>query len=208
MKKSAIFLILMLPASLASFAQGNGMAGISEATNMVTSYFDPLTKLIFAVAAVLGLVGGVRVYSKFNSGDPDASKSATALFLSCVFLVTSAPSYAPSSSDMAQYTIHKGVDRQVEFQGLTSHYLILFVAGLLGIFLLFVILYAGGVPQGICILFAVAGGSGLTWATFYLNRRFGPHGLMKLLALRQHPRRIIHRRSVRRLLERRTLPKR
>ena len=50
-------------------------------------YFDPLTKLIFAVAAVLGLVGGVRVYSKFNSGDPDASKSATALFLSCVFLV-------------------------------------------------------------------------------------------------------------------------
>ena len=87
MKKSAIFLILMLPASLASFAQGNGMAGISEATNMVTSYFDPLTKLIFAVAAVLGLVGGVRVYSKFNSGDPDASKSATALFLSCVFLV-------------------------------------------------------------------------------------------------------------------------
>ena len=106
---------------------------------------------------------------------------------------------------MAQYTIHKGVDRQVEFQGLTSHYLILFVAGLPGIFLLFVILYAGGVPQGICILFAVAGGSGLT---FYLNRRFGPHGLMKLLALRQHPRRIIHRRSVRRLLERRTLPKR
>ena len=57
MKKSAIFLILMLPASLASFAQGNGMAGISEATNMVTSYFDPLTKLIFAVAAVLGLSG-------------------------------------------------------------------------------------------------------------------------------------------------------
>ena len=98
--------------------------------------------------------------------------------------------------------------RRVLSLRLTSHYLILFVAGLLGIFLLFVILYAGGVPQGICILFAVAGGSGLTWATFYLNRRFGPHGLMKLLALRQHPRRIIHRRSVRRLLERRTLPKR
>ena len=98
--------------------------------------------------------------------------------------------------------------RRVLSLRLTSHYLILFVAGLLGIFLLFVILYAGGVPQGICILFVVAGGSGLTWATFYLNRRFGPHGLMKLLALRQHPRRIIHRRSVRRLLECRTLPKR
>ncbi len=87
MKKRAIFTILSLYSALVSFAQGNGMAGISEATNMVTSYFDPLTKLIFAVAAILGLVGGVRVYSKFSSGDPDASKSATALFLSCVFLV-------------------------------------------------------------------------------------------------------------------------
>lgn len=45
---------------------------------------------------------------------------------------------------MAQYTIHKGVDRQVEFQGLTSHYLILFVAGLLGIFLLL----SSSTPEG------------------------------------------------------------
>ena len=77
-------MIFSLCSALACFAQGNGMAGISEAANMVTSYFGPLTKLIFAVAAILGLVGGVRVYSKFSSGDPDASNSATALFLSCV----------------------------------------------------------------------------------------------------------------------------
>jgi len=87
MKKKILFSAAVLLAASSAFAQGNGMAGISEATNMVTSYFDPLTKLIFAVAAILGLVGGVRVYSKFSSGDPDASKSATALFLSCVFLV-------------------------------------------------------------------------------------------------------------------------
>lgn len=87
MNKKIIFSMAAMVVAAAAHAQGNGMAGISEATNMVTSYFDPLTKLIFAVAAVLGLVGGVRVYSKFSSGDPDASKSATALFLSCVFLV-------------------------------------------------------------------------------------------------------------------------
>ena len=50
-------MILSLCSVLASFAQGNGMAGISEATNMVTSYFDPLTKLIFAVAAILKYFG-------------------------------------------------------------------------------------------------------------------------------------------------------
>ena len=54
-------MIFSLCSALACFAQGNGMAGISEATNMVTSYFDPLTKLIFAVAAILGLVGEILV---------------------------------------------------------------------------------------------------------------------------------------------------
>ena len=38
------------------------MAGIQEATQMVTSYFDPATKLIYAIGAVIGLIGGVRVY--------------------------------------------------------------------------------------------------------------------------------------------------
>lgn len=41
------------------------MAGITEATNMVTGYFDPATKLIYAIGAVVGLIGGVKVYGKF-----------------------------------------------------------------------------------------------------------------------------------------------
>ena len=77
----------VITASVFAQGQGQGLAGINEATSLMTSYFDPATKLCYAIGAVLGLVGGVRVYSKFNSGDPDASKSATALFLSCVFLV-------------------------------------------------------------------------------------------------------------------------
>lgn len=87
MKHKMVLSLVALVAALSASAQGNGMAGINEATNMVTSYFDPITKLAYAVAAVLGLIGGIKVYSKFSSGDPDASKSATALFLSCVFLV-------------------------------------------------------------------------------------------------------------------------
>lgn len=35
-------------------AQGNGLAGIQEATQMITSYFDPATKLIYAIGAVVG----------------------------------------------------------------------------------------------------------------------------------------------------------
>ena len=73
-----------------AIAQGNGGAGITEATNMVTSYFDPATKLIYAIGAVVGLIGGVKVYNKFSSGDPDTSKTAASWFGACIFLIVAA----------------------------------------------------------------------------------------------------------------------
>jgi len=72
------------------FAQGDGSAGIAEATSMVTSYFDPATKLIYAIGAIVGLIGGVKVYSKFSSGDPDTGKTAAAWFGACIFLIVAA----------------------------------------------------------------------------------------------------------------------
>lgn len=71
-------------------AQGNGLAGILEATQMITSYFDPATKLIYAIGAVVGLIGGVKVYNKFSSGDPDTSKTAASWFGACIFLIVAA----------------------------------------------------------------------------------------------------------------------
>lgn len=54
-KKQIILAALLLAANISAFAQGNGMAGITEATSMVTSYFEPATKLIYAIGAVVGL---------------------------------------------------------------------------------------------------------------------------------------------------------
>ena len=90
MKKKVLFSAVALLAASATFAQGNGMAGITEATNMVTSYFDPATKLIYAIGAVVGLIGGVKVYGKFSSGDPDTSKTAASWFGACIFLIVAA----------------------------------------------------------------------------------------------------------------------
>lgn len=73
-----------------AFAQGNGTAGINEATQMVTSYFEPATQLIYAIGAVVGLIGGVKVYNKFSSGDPDTSKTAASWFGACIFLIVAA----------------------------------------------------------------------------------------------------------------------
>jgi len=81
--------LLLLVAGNA-FAQGDGSAGIAEATQMVTSYFDPATQLIYAIGAVVGLIGGVKVYNKFSSGDPDTSKTAASWFGACIFLIVAA----------------------------------------------------------------------------------------------------------------------
>ena len=81
-----LFGVLLVLLSISSFAQ-DGNAGIMEATTRVRSYFATGTSLMYAIGAVLGLVGAVKVYQKWNSGDPDTSKVAAAWFGSCVFLV-------------------------------------------------------------------------------------------------------------------------
>lgn len=65
----------------------DGIAGINEANQKVRSYFDAGTNLMYAVGALLGLIGAVKVYQKWNAGDPDTGKVAAAWFGSCVFLV-------------------------------------------------------------------------------------------------------------------------
>lgn len=65
----------------------DGNQGISEATNKVKGYFDTGTDLMYAIGAIMGLVGAVKVYSKWNAGEPDTAKVATAWFGSCIFLV-------------------------------------------------------------------------------------------------------------------------
>ena len=91
MNKKQLFLsAALLLAASSTFAQGNGLSGITEATSMMTSYFDPATKLVYAVGVVVGLIGGVKVYGKFSSGDPDTSKVAASWFGACIFLIVAA----------------------------------------------------------------------------------------------------------------------
>jgi len=78
--------LLMLLVSLKVYSQ-DGVAGINEANQKVRSYFDAGTELMYAVGAILGLIGAVKVYQKWNAGDPDTGKVAAAWFGSCVFLV-------------------------------------------------------------------------------------------------------------------------
>jgi hypothetical protein len=85
MKKiKLVFALLFL--ETASMAQ-DGNAGINEATNQVKSYFATGTNLMYAIGAITGLVGAIKVYKKWNDGEHDTGKVASSWFGSCIFLV-------------------------------------------------------------------------------------------------------------------------
>ena len=62
-------------------------AGIDQATAEVGTYVDPVSNLIIAIGAVVGLIGGVRVYIKWQSGDQDTQKAIMGWFGACLFLI-------------------------------------------------------------------------------------------------------------------------
>lgn len=83
-KMSLLAGILMISAT-ELLAQSS--AGIDQATAEVSSYVDPVSNLIIAIGAVVGLIGGVRVYIKWQSGDQDTQKAIMGWFGACLFLI-------------------------------------------------------------------------------------------------------------------------
>ena len=68
-------------------AAQDGNAGIREATSKVVGYFDTGLDLMYAIGAVVGIIGAIKVFNKWNAGEPDTNKVAAAWFGSCIFLV-------------------------------------------------------------------------------------------------------------------------
>ncbi|NLR78035.1 DUF4134 domain-containing protein [Chitinophaga eiseniae] len=73
--------------TISVMVEAQGKEGIKAAETEVKGYFSTGVDLMYAVGAVSGLIGAVKVYQKWNSGDQDTSKVAASWFGSCVFLV-------------------------------------------------------------------------------------------------------------------------
>jgi hypothetical protein len=100
-----------------------------------------------------------------------------------------------------EYPINKGIGKPAEFQGLKAQYLFIFAGGLLGLFVVFVVMYMIGVNQWFCIVFGIVAALTLVYGTFHLNRKYGEHGLMKAQARSNHPWYVINRRNFSRLFK-------
>jgi hypothetical protein len=86
LKKSLLLAAVLLSNSVV-FAQGNGAAALSNAATTVRGYGTATQTLVLALGVIIGFVGAIRVYSKWNNGDPDTQKSAIGWFGASLFLV-------------------------------------------------------------------------------------------------------------------------
>jgi Domain of unknown function (DUF4134) len=65
----------------------DGNAGINQANTMVRSYYDTGVNLMYAVGALVAIIGAVHTFSIWNKGQRDeALRAGAAWFGSCVFL--------------------------------------------------------------------------------------------------------------------------
>ncbi len=85
-KIKGLLCAILMGSGLYANAQ-DGSAGIEEANSLVRQYFDVGINLMYAVGAVLGLIGAVRVYQRWSAGDPQTGQVAASWFGSCIFLV-------------------------------------------------------------------------------------------------------------------------
>ena len=86
------------------------------------------------------------------------------------------------------YKIHRGISQPITFKGLQGQYIGYLAVGMLGLLLLFSLLYLAGLQPFICVGLALGGGTGLFLLLSSLSSRYGAHGWMKKMACKRIPR--------------------
>ena len=85
------------------------------------------------------------------------------------------------------YQINKGINKPISFKGLKAQYIGYMAGGLVGLLILYAILYICGVNMFLCLVLIVGAGTGLLMTIFRLSHKYGQYGLMKRGAKRSIP---------------------
>ena len=86
MKKSLTAFAVLFTISIA-FAQSGGSAALGAAATTISGYITDLGLLIYAIGAIVGTVGGIRIYNKWTNGDQDINKEIVGWGGACIFLL-------------------------------------------------------------------------------------------------------------------------
>lgn len=85
------------------------------------------------------------------------------------------------------YQINKGINKSIEFKGLKAQYIWYLAAGLVGLLMVFAILYIIGINPFLCVGIILIGGSALVLKVYAMSNKYGEHGMMKNVAQRSVP---------------------
>ena len=67
-----------------------GTSALDEVTDNIAQYIDPVRKVIYAIAAIVAIGGGISVYIKMNNEEQDVKKSIMMIVGACIFLIAAA----------------------------------------------------------------------------------------------------------------------
>lgn len=85
------------------------------------------------------------------------------------------------------YQINKGINSSIEFKGLKAQYIWYLAAGMLGLLLLFAMMYFIGINTYICLVIIAIAGVTMVMKVYAMSNKYGEHGMMKAMAKRTIP---------------------
>lgn len=78
--------LMLLYFSLPAMAAG-GADPFAGATSTISGYADSVKKLLYAIAAIIALVGAFNVYHKMTNGDQDVKKTIMLTLGGCIAML-------------------------------------------------------------------------------------------------------------------------
>jgi hypothetical protein len=94
MKRKNCYLYTLLLSTVALKQVNAQNAGVQRGAQVIEqqaaalqAYFTPVTTIIYVIAAIVGLVGGFRIYSKWQNGDQDTQKAAVGWMGAILFIL-------------------------------------------------------------------------------------------------------------------------
>ena len=87
LKKTSLTLFLIFVSSVLYAQHGDVTRAFTEIQTSLSSYVSAISNICLIIGAIIGTIGGVRIYIKWNNGDPDTQKSVVGWVAACIFLI-------------------------------------------------------------------------------------------------------------------------
>lgn len=87
---AVMLLLVICTVSVEAQSMDSGVKAISTASDSIKKYLPVVTKLIYVIAGIIGVVGIISVYIKMNNEEQDVKKSIMMIVGACIFLIAAA----------------------------------------------------------------------------------------------------------------------